>query len=115
MTKKQVRNVKKVMAMVENKKFYGGDFDREYTSVVEGPLFRSPFIPRESQFISSVTVNPDGLCCFTFATLKSLGIEKCEPEKEVFVKTYIERANTYGCLLLPEHVAKRVKGGEVIC
>lgn len=117
MNKKQLNKVRKMMNAIENKKVrtYGGDFDNELTSVVEGPLFRSPMIPRESQFISSATVNPDGLCHFTFATLKALGIEKHEPEKEVFVKTYIERANTYGYLVLPEHVAKHVKGGEVIC
>jgi|GEM_PF-6362392 len=107
MTKKQIRNVKKVMAMVENKKFYGGDFDREYTSVVEGPLFRSPFIPRESQFISSATVNPDGLCCFKSDTLRALGVTESKPEKEVCVN--VNYCDIRGTLVVPEHVAKYLK------
>ena len=78
MTKKQVKTAKKAMAMT-GKKFYGGDFDREYTSIVSGPLFRSPII-QESQFISSNIVNPDGLSCFKFAALKGIEIDFTKKE-----------------------------------
>lgn len=105
MTKKQLNKVKKVMEK-KIRRTYGGDFDNELTSVVNGPFFRSPMIPRESQFISSATVNPDGLCCFKLDALKVLGIEEHEPEKEVPAKIYSKRANTYGVILVPEHVVK---------
>lgn len=98
MTKKQLNKVRKMMKAIENKK----------VCVVEKPLFRSPLIPENYQFISSTTVNPDGLCCFKLAALKALGITEAEykPEKEVSVRVYCKETNTCGAILVPEHVAK---------